>query len=144
MIWDVASFRCFDWKYQVKMVNPENPGPGPNKIPRFRFRYARDLKRPTFFSEAIIAAFPLFSLPAYFFLIIFFIIDKTDEFQLLFFILQVRGMQFLSDGFLQVAWFFEGCDVLWRPYLVVKRWYLIRVLCRVSQSVAWGVRLCSC
>lgn len=104
----------------------------------------RDLKRPTFFSEAIIAAFPLFSLPAYFFLIIFFIIDKTDEFQLLFFILQVRGMQFLSDGFLQVAWFFEGCDVLWRPYLVVKRWYLIRVLCRVSQSVAWGVRLCTC
>jgi len=57
---------------------------------------------PVWWICAIIAAFPLFSLPAYFFLIIFFIIDKTDEFQLLFFILQVRGMQFLSDGFLQV------------------------------------------
>ena len=75
-------------------------------------------KKPTFhdtpvrnaqvFPEAIIAAFPLFSLPAYLFLIIFFIIDKTDEFQLLFFILQVRGMQFLSDGFLQVAWFLKA------------------------------------
>lgn len=36
----------------------------------------------------LIALFPLFSIAPYMFFLIFFMIDKTDEFQMLFFIVQ--------------------------------------------------------
>lgn len=55
-------------------------------------------------TQVFLSVIPLWSAPAFFFLLVFALIDKTDEFQLLFFILQVRGMQFISDGFLQVSW----------------------------------------
>ncbi|CAK9088340.1 Uncharacterized protein SCF082_LOCUS41716 [Durusdinium trenchii] len=57
---------------------------------------------PLFLLCFLIALFPLFSIAPYMFFLIFFMIDKTDEFQMLFFIVQVRGMQFPSDGLLAV------------------------------------------
>ncbi|CAJ1362617.1 unnamed protein product [Effrenium voratum] len=57
---------------------------------------------PFFLLCFFIALCPLFSIAPYMFLLIFLVIDKSDEFQLLFFILQVRGMQFPSDGMLAV------------------------------------------
>eukprot|EP00435_Cladocopium_sp_Y103_P014525 s1050_g3.t1 len=50
----------------------------------------------------IISVLPFMSIPAYFFAVLFLLIDKTDEFQLLFFILQIRGFQFVSDGVINV------------------------------------------
>ena len=54
--------------------------------------------------EVILSILPFMSIPAYFFLVLFLLIDKSDEFQLLFFILQVRGFQFVSDGLINVSW----------------------------------------
>jgi hypothetical protein len=55
-------------------------------------------------SEVIVSILPFMSIPAYFFAVCFLLIDKTDEFQLLFFILQIRGFQFVSDGLINVSW----------------------------------------
>mmetsp|Transcript_56847 Transcript_56847/g.132935 ORF Transcript_56847/g.132935 Transcript_56847/m.132935 type:complete len:432 (+) Transcript_56847:51-1346(+) len=50
----------------------------------------------------LIAVLPLFSATHYMFFLIWLLIDKTDEFQLLFYIVQVRGFTFVSNGILQV------------------------------------------
>ena len=55
-------------------------------------------------SEVIVSILPFMSIPAYFFAVCFLLIDKTDEYQLLFFILQIRGFQFVSDGLINVSW----------------------------------------
>jgi len=50
----------------------------------------------------ILSVLPFMSIPAYFFTVLFLLIDKTDEFQLLLFILQSRGFQFVADGLINV------------------------------------------
>lgn len=57
---------------------------------------------PFWVISVIVSILPFMSIPAYFFAVCFLLIDKTDEFQLLFFILQIRGFQFVSDGLINV------------------------------------------
>ncbi|OLQ05298.1 hypothetical protein AK812_SmicGene11550 [Symbiodinium microadriaticum] len=63
---------------------------------------------PIWVLTVLLTVIPMFSVAGYIFPFIFLLIDKTDEFQLLFFIVQVKGIQFLSQGILGVyVSFFE-------------------------------------
>eukprot|EP00440_Ansanella_granifera_P028639 gb/GFBE01031112.1/.p1 GENE.gb/GFBE01031112.1/~~gb/GFBE01031112.1/.p1 ORF type:complete len:522 (+),score=89.25 gb/GFBE01031112.1/:1-1566(+) len=60
-----------------------------------------NLRDPVWIIFTLISLVPAYGVSPAIFLFLFLIIDKTDEFQLLCFILQFKGMQFITQGFLR-------------------------------------------
>ncbi|CAK9038066.1 Hypothetical protein SCF082_LOCUS22441 [Durusdinium trenchii] len=59
------------------------------------------LRDPIWILFTLISLVPAYGVSPCVFLVIFLLIDKTDEFQLVSFILQFKGFQFLTQGFLR-------------------------------------------
>eukprot|EP00439_Symbiodinium_sp_Y106_P041802 s1487_g5.t1 len=102
---------------------------------------------PVWVITVLLTVIPMFSVAGFIFPFIFLLIDKTDEFQLLFFIVQVKGVQFLSHGILtpdkaiagEWAHFFDMLSyvliflMVWTAYAMV---YLLRAPKHVGDEIA--------
>lgn len=101
IMWEVAVL--LDGKSQMEL-SPD--APGPDCFRRFfRFHlYPHDktfwgkLRDPVFVIFALVSLAPVSGLCSAIFLFIFLILDKTDEYQCVAFILQFKGTQFISHG----------------------------------------------
>ncbi|CAK0909359.1 unnamed protein product, partial [Prorocentrum cordatum] len=101
IMWEVAVH------LDAKKVPEEDLGPGPWYVPRGFLRYHiypydkamwGKLRDPIWVMFTLGSLIPVSGFYALVYAVIFLVIDKRDEFQLLQFILQFKGTQFLSHG----------------------------------------------
>jgi hypothetical protein len=103
------------WQGATLKFEPIDPGVPPSLCPNIfsairasfvyhTFPYDRNiwwqLRRPMWWFWNIVAAFPLYGVQAAYFIFLFLCLDKSDEFQMVQFILQFKGAQFFTLGLL--------------------------------------------
>jgi len=98
------------------------------------------LRNPAFYFLKAVSVFPLYGVQPIFFILHFLVMDRSDEYQLVFYILLFKGSQFISVGLIGTllgsAWYFgNGCDTDFPISL-----YAVLLFC-AQIVVVWGAWL---